>query len=81
MIVEEVHDSIDISSDDSAMPYCDICSHEDLSYDGGIGGYEDKALVVDVEVVEVHDVAGPADSFGVFAWGLESLGGEEMLEG
>lgn len=62
------------------MPYGDVCSHEYLADDGGIGCDEDKALVVDVEVVEVHDVAGPADCFGVLAGG-ESLGREELFEG
>ncbi len=52
------------------MPDGNISSHEDISYDSGIGRHEDEAFVVDVEVVEVHDVARPVEGLGVFAGGL-----------
>ena len=56
------------------MPDCNLAAHEDISDDGGIWSYENVALVKDVKVVEIHDIAGSTESFTIFFWCLDSLG-------
>ena len=59
------------------MPDGDIVAEEDVADHGGVGGDEDEALVIDVEVVEVHDVAGSTEGLGVLPGRLDALRGEE----
>lgn len=59
------------------MPDRDVRAEEDVADEGGVGGEEDEALVVDVEVVEIHDGAGAVEALRVLLGGLQSVGGEE----
>ena len=55
------------------MPDCDTISNEDFSNYCCIGGDKDGAFVVNIEIVEVHHVAGSAESLTVFARGRDAL--------
>ena len=59
------------------MPDGDLITHPDVPYHSGIGGYENPSLVVDLEVVEVHQVTCSTEGLAIFLRGLDSLGGEE----
>lgn len=59
------------------MPDGDIRSEEDVSHYCCVGRDEYKALVVDIEVVEVHDCAGTVELVVEPAGSLQALGGEE----
>lgn len=59
------------------MPYGNISSHEDVPHNCGIGCDKDKALIVDVEIVEIHDVAGTVERVGILAGRLKTLSCEE----
>lgn len=68
-----LRDAVDISANDSAVPDCDVGSHEDVPDDGGIGSNEDIALIEDVEVIKIHDVARTTDFLAVLPRRLKSL--------
>ncbi len=52
-----VRDSVDVSSANSSMPDGDVCAHEDVSDDCGVGCDEEVSFVEDIQVVEIHDVS------------------------
>lgn len=56
-----IRDPVDISSNDRPMPYGDIITKKDIAYYCSVGSDEDEALVIDVEIVEIHDVAGSTE--------------------
>ena len=55
------------------MPNCDFVAEEDFSDDGGIGGDKDISFVVNFQVVQIHDVACPAEGLAIFARSLDML--------
>lgn len=59
------------------MPYRDIIAQKHIADYCSVGRNEDEALVIDVEIVEIHDVAGSTERFRVLPWRLDTLSGEE----
>ena len=62
------------------MPDGDVFAKEDISNNCGVGGHEDESWVPDAEIIEVHDVAVPADSLAVFLGGFQSLSAEKSRQ-
>ena len=73
-----LRDGIDVCSDDSAVPNGHVGSHLDVTYNSGIGGHEEIALIADFKVVEVHYVAGSTEGLAESTGGFQSLGREEL---
>ena len=71
---QKLRDFVDITSYDCAMPDGDFVSHEDVSYDSGIGSYKDKSFVEDMQVVQIHDVSGSAEGLAILFGGFDTLG-------
>lgn len=72
-----IRDPVDISSNDRPMPDGDIIAKKDIADYCSVRCDEDEALVIDVEIVEIHDVAGSTEGFRVLPGRLDTLGGEE----
>ena len=59
------------------MPDGVIIAKKDVADYCSVGRNEDEALVIDIKIVEIHDVAGSTERFGVLPGGLDALSGEE----
>ena len=68
-----VRDAIDITSEDGAVPNGDVCAQKNVTHHSGIGSHEYFSLIVDVQVIEIHDVAVSTHRFAVLAWGFDFL--------
>ena len=68
-----VLDSVDISSEDSTMPNCNLTSHKDISNDRCIGCDEDIPLIENIEIIKIHDITSSTKCFTVFFWCFDSM--------
>ena len=55
------------------MPNGNVCTQKDVTNDCGIGSNKDFALIVDIQVIEIHDVSVPAECFAILSWGFDLL--------
>lgn len=70
---QEIRNSVDIPTNDSPMPNGDIVAEKDIADYGSVGCNKNEALIIDIEVVEIHDVAGSTEGFCVLPRCLDAL--------
>jgi hypothetical protein len=87
-LIESVHNSIDIASDNSPMPDRNIVTKEDLTFEidkkitcnGSIGGNKNIANNDWSQIVELEHCSGFGILFGILADSLKFFGGEHVTE-
>lgn len=87
-LIESVHNSIDIASDNSTMPDRNTVTKEDLTFkidkkitcNCSIGGNKDITTNDWFQIVELEHCAGFGILFGILADGLKFFSGEHVAE-